>query len=393
MLFAIFLNNKLITCDTAIPFVMDVVRANPEIKVEFYVADLRTFKSIQDNVVLWDAIHEVGSLIQLGRSVEQRKRGWVGFVGHRIGFFARFLRLFFLGLFGQATFMHFRALNHWPLRLLFVANPMRTYVSQGMVTGYSEVERKVDNSDRQRVDHMAKPAAKGGLIAYSSEWPALSNKDLAGVPQYIMGKFWYGRAWPDFVQANADRYLSKELQAAGYPADSKIIVYILGFLGAVESVPDANTFKSLLQKSLEILHAENHEMPVFLKPHFNTNLKYLQDVLDGFPDNKFVISHLHPAVLSKRAKFFMANYYSTTMAVSHAHGVLNIEFSRYSEAALKAANGKSMRPDLVDCYINDDPDAFRKVVREILDSPARDPKKIGSDDPTGVILKIAGKTV
>lgn len=391
MLLAIFLNNKIITCDTSVPFVMDVVRANPEMKVEFYVNDIKTFRSIRDNVVLWDAIHSLGCLIQLGRNDQRRKQGMLGLLLHRMEFAARFVRLLFLGFVGQATFLHFRALNHWPLRLLYLANPTKTYISQGMVTGYSEAERHVDNSDRKRVDHMANAAAMGGLIAYSTEWSVLSNKKLKAVPQYILGKFWYGRAWPEFVQANADQYLSKELQEAGYPVDSKIIVYILGFLGAVESVPDANTFKELLQTSLGILHAENKDTPVFIKPHFNTNVKYLRSVLDGFAGHKFVITHLHSAVLSKRARFFMANYYSTTMAVARAHGVPNIEFSKYSDAALVAANGQSMRPDLVDYYINDDPDEFRKTIKDILSMPIREPKAIGSDDPTGVILKIAGK--
>lgn len=392
MLLAVFLNNKLITCDTAVPFVMDVVRAKPDMKVEFYVTDVPTFDAIQDNVVLWDAVHEVGTLVQLGRTTAQRKQGLRGLLSHRMGFLARFLRLLILGLLGQATFIHFRALNHWPLRLLYVVNPMKTYVSEGMVSGYSEAERRVDNSDRQRVDYMENSAAKGGVIAYSDDWDALSYDSLQGVPPYVMGKFWYGRAWPDYIATNADRYISNELLEAGYAKDSKIIVYILGFLGAVESVPDGNTFKSLLLKSLKILHEENHDVPVFLKPHFNTNVKELQEILDEFPNNNFVISYLHPAVLSKRARFFMANYYSTTMSVARAHGVPNVEFSSYSKIALEVAAGQSMRPDLVDFYINNDSEEFRKTVRTILEGPVVEPRNIGSDDPSGVISKIAGKT-
>ena len=389
-LFAIFLNNKIITCDTAVPLVMDVHNQNPKMVVEFYVGDWKTFQMIRANRVLWDAIHNIGRLIYYGRTEEDRARGIVGLLAHRLRLLALLGRLSFTGLVGKAVFMHFRALNHWPLRFLHFVNGSNTYLCEGVVTGYSENERQIDNAWAKRIDHHVNAAASGGLIGFSSEWRHFVAPKLANAPKYNLGKFWYGNAWPKYVDRTAGAYLDEDFLAAGIAPSSEILVYILGYLGSVESVSDANTFKELLHRTLTVLKDEAPDIPVFIKPHPNTDTEYLRDVISKFESNKFVISHLHPAVLSTRARMFIANYYSTTMAVARSFSVPVVEYSNYSPQARDVTGGGSMRPDIVDHYVDNDQEKFRITVRQLLDRPHVPTQARNHSDGTGIIARIAG---
>lgn len=390
-LFAIFLNNKIITCDTAVPLVMDVHAQNPDMAIEFYVGDWKTYQMVRANRVLWDAIHHVGRMIYYGRTEADRAKGLLGYITHRLRILALLTRLSIAGLLGRAVFMHFRALNHWPLRFLHLINGRNTFLSEGIVTGYSENERRIDNSWTQRADYHANIAARGGLIGYSTEWRHFQDPQHANLAKYTLGKFWYGSAWPDYVNDMADTYLEEDFRASGIEPSSEIIVYILGFLGAVESVPDPDTFKKLLHNTLSVLKEESPDIPVFIKPHFNTDIGYLREVIATFGDHKFIVSHLHPAVLSTHARLFVVNYYSTTMAVARSFNVPVVEYSNYGPEAREVTGGGTIRPDIVEHYVDNDQDLFRDTVREILHQPHAPSSATNHSDDSGIIARLAGK--
>jgi hypothetical protein len=370
---------------------MDVHRQNPDMVIEFYVGDWKTFQIVRANRVLWDAIHSVGRLIFYGRTDEDRAKGVFGFFSHRLRILMLLARLGIAGFFGRAVFLHFRALNHWPLRFLYFVNGRNTYLCEGIVTGYSENERQIDNAWAQRVDLHVNAASRGGLIGFSAEWRHFQAPHHADILKYNLGKFWYGNAWPDFVNESAGDYLEDDFHAAGIEPSSEILVYILGYLGAVESVPDPDTFKKLLHRTLSVLKNEAPDLPVFVKPHFNTDIEYLREVIAKFDNHKFIVSHLHPAVLSTRARLFVANYYSTTMAVARSFDVPVVEYSNYGPEAREVTGGGTIRPDIVEHYVDNDENKFRATVKQILEQPHVPSRAINHSDETGIIARLAGK--
>ena len=391
-LFAIFLNNKIITCDTAIPIAMEVRRQNPDAEIEIYVGHWPTYQMIQKNRVLWDAANRIGRIIFYGRSNDNRAKGVIGWIAHRVASMLLLLRLMLKRVFTTTVFMHFRALNHWPLRILYIINPRNTFLCEGIVTGYSENERLIDNTWRARVDYNAEALAKGGLIGFSHDWHIFRTPQHANTPKYTMGNFWYGSAWPEYVVETAEKYLAEDFRHARVEPAQKIIVYILGYLGAVESVPDPDTFKTLLRRTLEVLHDEAPDMPVFLKPHFNTDVDYVRNLISELAPNNFIISHLHPAVLSTRAQFLVANYYSTTMAVARSFGIPVVEYSCYGDKAREIAKGNSIRPDIVNLYVDNDKEKFRQTVCDLLAVPTEPILPSRRAEDLEIIARLAGQS-
>ena len=84
------------------------------------------------------------------------------------------------------------------------------------------------------------------------------------------------------------------------------------------------------------------DITVLIKPHFNTDLNYLSEVVSNFSGNNFLICNLHPAVLATKASMFVANYYSSTMGVAKTAGVRVVEFSKYSAPALQITKNKGI---------------------------------------------------
>ena len=62
----IFLNNKLITCDTILPFVVDLKKHNPDLKIQFITFNMATLNIISQNTNLINIINEYGTINVLG---------------------------------------------------------------------------------------------------------------------------------------------------------------------------------------------------------------------------------------------------------------------------------------------------------------------------------------
>ena len=207
------------------------------------------------------------------------------------------------------------------------------------------------------------------LIRISSSLILFSEKSqyskVASVPRYVLGELWYGSEWIKFLRQNADSYLEKMFRENSVNPPEIYVVYTLGYLGKVDFVENDDVFKSKLTQTLRIFYEERPDISVVIKPHFNTDVHYLRNIVDAFDNNNFFISNLHPAILASRASLFLGNYYSTSMGVAKAAGLKVVEFSKYNDSALSITRGKGMRPDIVDVYINDNEDVFRRLVKKI----------------------------
>ena len=115
----IYLGNKLITCDTILPFVNDLKKKNPIINVVFYIFDIKTYNVLKQNVNLYNLINSNGKLVFFGYFHKYKLI--------RIVFkIINILIIIISSYFRKTVNIHFRALEYFPFSLIYFFNKKKT---------------------------------------------------------------------------------------------------------------------------------------------------------------------------------------------------------------------------------------------------------------------------
>lgn len=383
---AVFLNRKLISCDTILPLLLELKTKAPEVEVEIWVPDRETLAAIRRNSVLADVARDVGLMhVMSGRGATL-----LGRMHHRLLTGLRFARLGIKALLGRAAFIHFKALSKWPLKAFYNAAPGNTFLAENDSYGFTELMSKVTFLvDEVPLAKRVPPA--GQLIAFSDAWHLLSHPALAGVPRHMFGPTRLRRPWLEYIESKADQYLELEFARVGMAPAPEFFAVMLGFFGPLAYMRDPDVGPELLQETLEELAKVAGDRPILIKPHVITDMNKVQRIIDGLPEARILVTHLHPMVLATHARLVVANYYTTTLTDCHWMGVPTIEYTHYNDRALQLTAGGSMRPEMVDYFINHDRALLRATLVELIGRPVGAPI-LGEDaDPAGVINLLAGR--
>jgi hypothetical protein len=384
-MYVVFLANKLISCDSIIPVMMEAHQRSDR-RVEFYCFTPATFAGIRANVVLWDAIQSIGSLKQIGRE----ERGFWHAITHRARSFWLIGRLALQALVRRIDFIHFRVLDNWPLRLLYYVNRNRTWAFEADSFGESEGMRRLADIRGIR-KRLRGPPVGNAIVAFEANWEFLHHPETRGRPQYVFGPSRKRKVWLDFIRSRADAYFSEDFARSGHADNPEICVFMLSWFGPLDFMQQPDDTRTLFEEAIDVLAQECSDVPIFLKPHVITDMDVVRKAIGRHPEARFVISYLHPSVLASRAQFFVATYYSTTFGDAHILNVPTIEYTAYSDTALAATEGKSMFPEHTSYFINRDRAAFRTAIRACLDRP-REPFPDGvTGDPSGLLDKLTGQ--
>jgi hypothetical protein len=365
--YVVFLGNKLISCDSIVPVMMELHARTGERSL-LVTTDRGTYNSIRANIVLNDAINGIGSLLFLGRNGPDIRES----IRYRLFALNWLIRTAMRALMGRHVFVHFRALAEWPLRILYLANPSRTFWFEADNFGESELMLKVGMLVRARLrgrDSIERPVYRsaGKLVAFQPNWSRL-KEEHPDVPRYVIGPSRTRAFWISHLVAESDRYFRDAFAAAKIAPSDRIIAVMLGWLGEFPQLrKSSQSAIELLEETLSVLASEHRGLPIFLKPHVFTDMKIVRSMLSNYPDTPFMISYLHPGVLATRATFFICNHYTTTLADASSLGVPTIEYTAYSDEVLEITSNGSMRPEFVTHFINEDTDRLRLTVRSILD--------------------------
>ena len=339
----IFLNNKLISLDTTIPVFYEIFKKNPKQKILFYCFERNTFDAIRRNIVLYDVVTEIGSIkIFSGKNENYFFRKFV--------FLGRLFFLILLSLFKQTSFVHFKALSVWPLKILGIVNLKKTFLFGNTSAGHTNIEEAVNNVDRKRVILKHKPNARY-LVGFYENWRQFQFDDnykkmLVQVPLSR-------NSWNDYININSLKYF--ELSKINF--NSRYIVYILCSLDNPNFLRKSVTWVDLLEETIAIIDKALPGTQIVLKPHPATTKFYLNTIDKIINKNKHVkiiISDIHPMTLTKNAICYIANASSSTFINPIFKGVPTVEYSDYLEESLIVTNGESMREDLVSYFINRD---------------------------------------
>ena len=122
----------------------------------------------------------------------------------------------------------------------------------------------------------------------------------------------------------------------------------------------------LLEKTLSLLSEFSNQINIILKPHAITDIKKVEDIIKKNNYQNFYISYLHVGVLAKFCKISISNYYSLALIDAYFSGSTTIEFSDYSEEALKVSKNQSVIKENISHFINSDEKKLRKLLFKLL---------------------------
>ncbi|MCZ6771024.1 MAG: hypothetical protein O7G83_03415 [Proteobacteria bacterium] len=353
----VFLNNKLITSDTIAPMMLELKERYPAMDIRFYCFDQETYEIIRRNEIVFDALERAGRLAVFkgasGNSVFGKAVAVLNL--------ARFA---WLGLFGRATFLHFRALNEMPLKILSRINRRRTFMCQGSTLALSATEAEIDKvTSLNRRARMIEPTAVG-LIGFDANWPYFTEAVAAGLPQFLVTPPFKRPAWRHYLEDRVDR----DFGGIGLSSDGRLVTMVLSSMDRSELLANPGDFPVLFEETLRLIAEALPGMPVVVKPHPATpkrDLKRQHEIVERSGNRNVIITELHPMLLATRSICFVGNTFSSTFATAQLLGVPTIEYTHYGAVALKASTGGSMRPDLVDEFINRDPAKMKRTLARL----------------------------
>ena len=381
---AIFLNRKIITCDTIIAPILRAGAIWPGRKIVFYCFDQRTFETIKRNYVISDAIDKVGEVRLIGTSLSgTEKIKGVARLLKAATAIRELLYLLLRCILTKTTFIHFKQLNDGPLRILYRCNKSRTIFWEGSAAGYGLTEENVDNAYRQRVRYKG-PRSAGILVHYSDNWTMLKNANFVDIPRHRLPTCYISREWAQFIEDNQARYFEEAFRKTGCPPSEHILTVMggAGFLGELDMIED--TTKDLLIDIFDALLEYGNGIPVFFKPPpvaDPNSLHIFEKIIARYKGRPLFETNLHPAVLATRSVLFAATNYSTTFSVASRIGVPTIEYTRYTDKVLEITEGGSVRTDYVSNFIQNDKEALQQVVSHLVSNLEKTTRSIPYNPP------------
>lgn len=375
----VFLNNKLVTFDTIIPLIYEFSKRHPDKKVILYCFDQRTYDQILASSVLSDALAECGELkLFTDHRRVTRHQNLFERLGFRFRAMSKLLWLSISVIVRPVTLLHFKALDQWPLRLLYALNRRRVFMCEPTTAGVSETERAADWIIQTRKVSPIVPAA-GTLVSFSGQWPVLKDDRLDLAPRFILYPPYRRPIWQRFLEEAGQKYLDE----LGLPAGQKIISYILSSMDNNGCLDETTSFIDLFEETLRMLHEVAPETTVVIKRHPVTKPEFLKmqdEVLQRVPHKNIRMANIHPLVLARISNCFVANFYSTTFDNAHFSGVKTVEYSHYPQEMLVVTGGNSTRADMTDVFIQRNPDSFRTAIANIVSPTAEE--KVSELQPT-----------
>ncbi len=353
-------------------------------KIIFYCFDQRTYETIRQNIVVSDAVDEIGELRLMGRALSgtETARGFDRLL-KSINTAWELFYLIICALFTKTTFIHFKALNSGPLRILYLLNRKRTIYWEGSAGGYGVLEEKIDNVSRLRGWYFG-PRAAGSLIHYSDNWSLLKNPNFSIIPRYKLPLCYVSKEWVEFIEKRQTQYFEGAFREFGHEPTQTILTVMggAGLLGELDSIEGST--KSLLIDIFDTLLEYGRGVPVFFKPPpvADPNSAHIFDeILSRYEGRPLYRTNLHPAILATRSLLFAATNYSTTFSVASKLGVPTIEYTNCTQKVLEITNGGSTRPEFVSDFIQNDKEALKKTVLRIINNPNKSTGCLSYDPP------------
>ncbi|MGE4297183.1 MAG: hypothetical protein AB7E47_04065 [Desulfovibrionaceae bacterium] len=375
----VFLRPKLITVDAVLPLCMELKQRYPKSNVLFCVPNdswpdtanengLRTWNLLQRNTTLWDGMRNVGDVL-LYCSYYNKYRARIVNILQRLKAFSVVLLLLLISKkccliqFVEPTSRMMSMLTS--LARIFgkaYSVESRMYVGETMQRIVEQHKDMVVQDSRSYVD---------GVISFS---PSHFYREIGCSSKALLGCSHLFPSWKEYIRQESESFYREFYAEHPDLYGKKIVVFCLGIVGTVLQY---GTYEmrlgpegpgTLFLQAMDVLRSFDDDIVVFLKPHFVTNVPYVEAVVSSQNGGNFFVTYEHPEVLLGRAHVQLACLFSMTLWMGKMCGVPTIEFSDYSEMLLEVMNHSGYEPDAVDYFINNDVERLKNVIRSLVQS-------------------------
>tara|TARA_B100001248_G_scaffold262618_2_gene260085 strand:+ start:1622 stop:2824 length:1203 start_codon:yes stop_codon:yes gene_type:complete len=387
----IFIGNKLISVDTVLPLVYELKKLNKINKIKFITQDTLTFKGIQKNYIIFDAIEKVGKLIFIGNkfkiyrdkraTLPQRIISFVNKNIRKILLLPFFLNLIIQSKFNKLIIFHFKLFDLSPWKIVKYFNKNNIYKLDKSWGNNKELEVAI-SLEGKKLKNISNACPEGNIIAFHKDSLLLKKKNAIN-KKFLLAPTSNYTAWVNFLKKNYNRYINKELSKYKIDINQDIITIMLGSFAPLGFLKNENTAIYCLKETLSVLNKLNLELPILIKPHIVSEEEIYNTIIKSFKNKKFIITQLHPGILALKSKVFISNSYSTTMSTANLLSVPTVEYTDYSKEMLKITKNKSIRPEYIDFFINRDKDKLKKTVLKCLKYRK---KKLKTNSPKSALL-------
>ena len=128
----IFLNDKLITCDTILPFVVDIKKKYPKLNIKFYTFNAETYDFINKNTNLMNIIKSNATINIIGWYKTYNNK-----ILRKIFKLIHLLHIAALIILFNCKNIHFKGLERFPFNLLYFFNKKKTFLFESNCWGFS----------------------------------------------------------------------------------------------------------------------------------------------------------------------------------------------------------------------------------------------------------------
>jgi len=352
----VVVKNKLMSITTILPILIEL-KEKYNVSSTIIVNDKLAHKGINENVVIRDAVDYVGTELYTEPNSSNKI----------IRKFLKIKLLFFLlfKLIKGTKVLHFGIFNVFPFSVIGRAFGKNLYFFQS-----SSFKHSFERFDAlsNRTPSIATPIGRN-IVAFNDAFRYL-NVVRESQRVFMFGSTRTRVAWKNYINQRSDDYFNKYHGNVDL-ANGCIVIMLSSFEELRHMRLPNEGLTILFKRTIEVLDKIKGNIPVFLKPHVFTDINIVNKAIHG--RNGFYMTYLHQSVLASKAKVFICNSYSSTMADAKSLGVRTIEYSDYNNDVLKLSEGKSMGYEYVDDFINNDKGEFEKLIKSILftDSPSK----------------------
>ena len=380
----VFLGNKLISCDTVVPFILSLKKQDDKIKVNYNIFDYKSFLAIKKNEFLYFSLRRTGKLYYRGSSNQKNN---IRKIIIKINSFLFLLKLCTKLFLTNTKIFHFGVLCFAPFKLLQILFSKNIFLMETLCWFEHKNARILDNiispRSSKRKDKIMMLSTN--VIYFNTNY--FRNYKIDNFNTILMENPRRYRTWYEHVIKYGIPKVQSQLKALNYDFDKGYYLYVLGYIGKIDRMHDTDSLEFLVYKTLKLLYKYGNGVPILIKPHINTDVTFLYKIIEKYNYDNVHITYLHPAALSVNAKLVISNCFSNTQADADFFGAPTVEFTYYSEAALKATNGESENPIYIKYFVNNDTEKFKNIIKNSITLKVNNKvKNIYEDDKASSVV-------